>query len=125
MSTDHAEDFNIALGAVIRREMKVRGLTLQTLGESVGVSYQQVGKYVWGQNALSAHRLHQFAQALGVSVAHLYEQAGAPAEVPEPSAAASDGILAARYVSKIRDATLRGNVIDFTRKLAYSAGEVA
>ena len=54
------------VGARIRMERMVRGLSQTELGKAVGVSYQQVQKYENGKNRLGASRRQQIASEVGV-----------------------------------------------------------
>lgn len=49
------------------------GLTQQQLADLIGVTYQQAHKYERGMNRVSAGRLYQIAQALGVDVDYFFE----------------------------------------------------
>ena len=50
------------------------GLTQRQLGNSIGVTYQQVHKYVAGLNFIPVGRLHIIAQVLGVEVSYFYQE---------------------------------------------------
>ena len=54
------------IGARIRMQRMVRGVSQTDLGNAVGVSFQQSQKYENGTNRVSASRLHQIADALEV-----------------------------------------------------------
>ncbi len=49
------------------------GLTQQQLAEMIGVTYQQAHKYESGLNRISAGRLFEIAQVLGVPVSWFFE----------------------------------------------------
>jgi transcriptional regulator with XRE-family HTH domain len=49
------------------------GLTQQQMAELIGVTYQQAHKYETGINRISAGRLFQIAQALGVDIGYFFE----------------------------------------------------
>ena len=49
------------------------GLTQQQMAELIGVTYQQAHKYETGINRISAGRLFQIAQALGVEISYFFE----------------------------------------------------
>lgn len=119
----NAKAFNKAMGAVIRKERKARGLTMEAVAKQLGFTYQQQGKNEHGINACSAYLIARYAALFGISIAVFYELA--ETQPTEPSPAENDGFLAARYVSRIADAKLRSAVIDFTRKLAYSGEQAA
>lgn len=46
---------------------------LQQMGDSIGVTYQQIQKYERGANRLSAGRLWQFAKFFGCEVGDFYK----------------------------------------------------
>ena len=48
------------------------GLTQKSLGDLVGISFQQIQKYEHGNNRISASMLWQFGQVLGVKVADFF-----------------------------------------------------
>lgn len=69
---EHMPDpIDLAVGARVRALRQQVGMSQNTLGEAVGVSFQQVQKYERGTNRLSASALVRVAGALGVSVATL------------------------------------------------------
>ena len=53
-----------------RRELK---LTQEQLGEKLGLTFQQVQKYEKGVNRISAGRLFEISQALGITITYFYE----------------------------------------------------
>ena len=57
----------------IRQRRIMLGLTQQQMAELIGVTYQQAHKYETGINRISAGRLYQIAQALGVDIGHFFE----------------------------------------------------
>lgn len=52
------------------------GLTQQRLAELIGVTYQQTHNYETAVNRISAGRLYQMAQALGVEINYFFSEAG-------------------------------------------------
>ncbi len=48
-------------------------MTQQQLAERVGIKFQQIQKYETGMNRISASRLWDIAEALGVPVAFFFE----------------------------------------------------
>ena len=115
--------FNKAMGAVIRQLRVERGLTLKQVAEEVGFSYQQEQKNEYGTNGCSGFLLGKYAAIFGVAVAEMYDRAGAVLPASTPSEAQSAGILAARYVGKIKSGAMRSFIVDFSRKLAYQGEE--
>lgn len=65
------------VGARLRQLRKEAGMSQEALGTRLGITFQQVQKYERGTNRVSASKLHEAAQALGVSIADFFE--GLPA----------------------------------------------
>ena len=61
------------VGAKVRERRLALGLTQQQVAELVGTTYQQAHKYETGINRISAGRLYQIAQALGVDISYFFE----------------------------------------------------
>jgi transcriptional regulator with XRE-family HTH domain len=70
------DDTDRHVGARVRGRRRMLGLTQHQLAELIGVSYQQANKYETGLNRVSAGRLYQLAQALGVGVGYFFEGTG-------------------------------------------------
>ena len=61
------------VAARLRRRRLMLGLTQQEMAELIGVTFQQAHKYETGMNRISAGRLYQIAEALGVGVAYFFQ----------------------------------------------------
>jgi len=61
------------VGARVRSRRIQMGISQSALGDSLGVSFQQVQKYERGTNRISASRLHQIAAELGVPAAYFFD----------------------------------------------------
>jgi transcriptional regulator with XRE-family HTH domain len=61
------------VGARIRERRLMLGLSQQQLAGMIGVTYQQAHKYERGLNRISAGRLFEIGQVLGVPVAWFFE----------------------------------------------------
>lgn len=66
-----AELADVCLGMVIRCRRLAAGISLEALGETMGVSYQQVQKYETGTNRVAFSRLLPLAAALNCSASEL------------------------------------------------------
>ena len=64
---------DVHVGKRLRVWRTMRGMSLTTLGESVGLPYQQVQRYEHGANRVSASRLYQFACLLDVPIGYFFE----------------------------------------------------
>ena len=61
------------VGKRIRHRRWMVGMTQQQLADKVGVKFQQIQKYETGMNRVSASRLWDVADAMGVSIAFFFE----------------------------------------------------
>jgi transcriptional regulator with XRE-family HTH domain len=68
-----ANDVDHYVGMRIRQRRTLLGLSQQQLAKAIGVTYQQEHKYERGTNRISAGRLHDAAQVLGVPVDYFFE----------------------------------------------------
>ena len=68
-----ADDIDLHIGKRLRRRRRLLGLTQQQVAEDVGIRFQQIQKYECGANRVSAARLWQLSQTLGVPVNYFYD----------------------------------------------------
>lgn len=61
------------VGKRIRQRRWMVGITQQQLADKVGIKFQQIQKYETGMNRVSASRLWDIAQVLGVEIAFFFE----------------------------------------------------
>lgn len=64
------------VGKRIRQRRWMVGVTQQQLADKVGIKFQQVQKYETGMNRVSASRLWDIAQVLGVEIAYFFDGIG-------------------------------------------------
>jgi len=64
---------DVHVGKRIRHRRWVIGMTQQQLAERVGIKFQQIQKYETGMNRVSASRLWDISETLGVSVSFFFE----------------------------------------------------
>ena len=62
------------VGQRIRKRRFLLGMSLEVLGEQIGVTYQQVQKYEKGTNRVGASRLQLIASALQVPVGYFFDE---------------------------------------------------
>ncbi len=61
------------VGKRIRHRRWMVGMTQQQLADKVGIKFQQIQKYETGMNRVSASRLWDVADALGVAIPFFFE----------------------------------------------------
>ena len=117
------------VGARVRMRRMLAGISQEKLGESLGVTFQQVQKYEKGTNRISASRLQHIANILDVNVSFFFE--GAPAgDMPlggfsdEASSAyvaeflaTSEGVQLTRAFVRIKSVRVRRRIVDLVEAL--------
>jgi transcriptional regulator with XRE-family HTH domain len=61
------------VGKRIRHRRWMIGMTQQQLADKVGIKFQQIQKYETGMNRVSASRLWDIADTMGVTIAFFFE----------------------------------------------------
>ena len=64
---------DIHVGQKLRQRRWLIGMTQQTLAEKVGIKFQQIQKYETGANRVSASRLWDIAEVLGVPTSYFFD----------------------------------------------------
>ena len=86
---------DVHVGQRVRHRRWLLGMTQQQLAQSVGIKFQQIQKYETGTNRISASRLWDIADTLGVNVGFFFE--GLTEQVPQKTVASvPNDILADR-----------------------------
>jgi transcriptional regulator with XRE-family HTH domain len=123
------------IDAKVGGRLRMRRLTLEMsltkVGEALDVSFQQVRRYEDGTNRISASRLQQIADHLGVTPGYFFEDAcpgTAAAAIPlGPNGEAkiaglmSEGLQLSRAFAAVRDAKVRKRILDLIVSLARVA----
>jgi len=116
------------VGARVRMRRLILGISLTKVGEALDVSFQQVRKYENGTNRISASRLQQIADLLGVTPGYFFEDVcpgTAAAAIPLwPNGEAKiadfmcEGLQLSRAFAAVRDAKVRKRILDLIVSLA-------
>jgi len=64
---------DVHVGKRVRHRRWMVGMTQQQLADKVGIKFQQIQKYETGMNRISASRLWDIADALGVAISFFFE----------------------------------------------------
>ena len=78
-----AHKVDVHVGQKIRQRRWLTGMTQQRLAELVGIKFQQIQKYETGANRVSASRLWDISDALGVEIAFFFEGIKSNKQVPK------------------------------------------
>ena len=115
------------VGARIRMQRMVRGLSQTELGKAVGVTFQQVQKYEKGVNRVSASRLQQIANVLKVRPDFFFAETSAKAvgnagskEIAniEGFISSRDGIALSKAFINIGDPKIRRSIVALVQQIA-------
>jgi transcriptional regulator with XRE-family HTH domain len=111
------------------------GMSQERLGESMGLTFQQVQKYEKGVNRIGASRLFQISRILDVPIQFFFEEAPhidarearGLAEADSESFIleflnSREGLELNRAFVKIADPKVRKSVVDLVRALSASDG---
>ncbi len=84
--TGNPHPVDIHVGARARMRRTLLGMTQTDLGDAIGLTFQQVQKYEWATNRISARRLCELSRVLDVPIEYFFE--GMPTAVAANSSAA-------------------------------------
>jgi transcriptional regulator with XRE-family HTH domain len=118
------------VGSRVRMRRMMLGMSQTTLGNALGLTFQQVQKYEKGTTRLSAGKLQQSAHTLQVPVTFFFE--GAPVVPGTPKAkdaspmpdyvseflATSDGLALTKAFRLIKNKKLRRRIVDLVEGIA-------
>jgi len=120
---------DVHVGGRIRLRRKFCQMSQTELADKIGLTFQQVQKYETGANRVSASKLYQASQILGVPVAYFftgYSDSEEPADETALDAERAvgaflltdEGIQLAEAFPKIHGAKKRRKLLDLVRSLA-------
>lgn len=69
-----ADPVDIHVGARVRLRRTLLGMSQDTLGKALGLTFQQVQKYERGANRMGSSRLFKIAHILEVDVAYFFDE---------------------------------------------------
>lgn len=117
------------VGSRVRMRRMLLGMSQEKLGDSLGLTFQQVQKYEKGTNRIGASRLQQISRTLNVTPAFFFEGiptvAGAAsgfADEGSPSyvvdfLSTSEGLQLNKAFARIKDVKVRKRIIDLVTAL--------
>lgn len=122
---------DVHVGSRVRLRRNMLGMSQEKLGESLGITFQQIQKYEKGTNRVGASRLQAIASILGVPVSYFFENApgmdlGAAKGLAEDASGTyvvdflntAEGLQLNRAFVKIADAKVRRKMLDLIKALA-------
>jgi transcriptional regulator with XRE-family HTH domain len=125
---------DIHVGSRIRLRRTMLGMSQEKLGESLGITFQQIQKYEKGTNRVGASRLQNISNILNVPVSFFFEDApgnsaNSPSGMAEASSSnyvvdflsSSEGLQLNRAFVKIGDPKVRRKLVELVKALAADA----
>ncbi len=128
---------DVHVGARLRVRRTLLGMSQTTLGDAIGLTFQQVQKYERGSNRISASRLFDLSRVLDVPIEYFFDdmptavaasalaQGGGKAKKPpsyEPDPMATRETLElVRAYYKIRDPEIRKHRLAMAKTLGAAA----
>ena len=73
-ATGQPNPVDVHVGGRVRQRRTLLGMSQEKLGESIGLTFQQVQKYERGANRIGASRLFDLSLVLDVPVAYFFEE---------------------------------------------------
>ncbi len=129
---------DVHVGSRIRLRRTLLGMSQQKLGESIGLTFQQVQKYERGTNRVGSSRMFELARVLDVPVSYFFEEMGSDVAargrqhafgvaIDAPASGAADPMTKretlelVRAYYKITDPKVRKRLFEMTKALASAA----
>ena len=139
LKSEKPNPIDVQVGSRVRLRRNMLGLSQEKLGESIGLTFQQVQKYERGANRIGASRLHELSRVMDVPVSFFFDDVdpvrapAIPGGFSEPPAEAFDSdplrrretveLVDAYYA--IDDPAVRRRLYELARTLAAEAERAA
>lgn len=122
---------DIHVGSRVRLRRTMLGMSQEKLGDSLGITFQQIQKYEKGANRIGASRLQQISAVLKTPISFFFEDApGSPDGTGSGFAesdssnyvvnflSSSEGLQLNKAFIRIKDPKVRKKIVDLVRSLA-------
>ena len=123
---------DIHVGSRLRLRRTLQGMSQETLGDSVGLTFQQIQKYERGANRIGASRLFEFSGILSVPISFFFDDMDAELKTHEGRTKAAlrgddyepdqlarrETLELVRAYYKISDPKVRKRIFELTKTLA-------
>jgi transcriptional regulator with XRE-family HTH domain len=118
------------VGSRVRMRRMMLGMSQEKLGDSLGLTFQQVQKYESGKNRIGASRLQHISHILQIPVPFFFEGAphvpGQPegiGEAPSPAyvsefLATTEGLALTKAFMLVKEPRLRRRIVELVKEIA-------
>jgi transcriptional regulator with XRE-family HTH domain len=120
------EPVDVHVGGRIRTRRLLIGMNQETLANALGLTFQQVQKYEGGANRVSASRLSQVADILGVPIAYFFSDLDLDGDASAGEVEARERLQRPEAIEPIRsyyaisDARIRRQFLDMVKAVAQT-----
>jgi transcriptional regulator with XRE-family HTH domain len=128
---------DVHVGNRLKLRRTMIGMSQDKLGQTIGLTFQQIQKYEKGTNRIGASRLYQFATVLDVPPGWFFEGLegqpvearngtlleAAPQETPPLATFSREDIELLRAFQSVTNPTLRRRVMELVRAMAAGTQE--
>ncbi len=127
---DGPHPIDIHVGARVKLRRMILGMSQETLGKSLGLTFQQIQKYEKGVNRIGASRIFELSKLLEVPIQYFYndygDTIGAAGGMAEPDAGEAfmalvnspEGVQLCRAFAEIKDPHVKKRVLDLVKSIA-------
>jgi transcriptional regulator with XRE-family HTH domain len=115
------------VGSRVRLRRMMAGMSQEKLGDSLGLTFQQIQKYEKGTNRIGASRLQQISLVLQVPISFFFEGAPGPSthgfeEGSSPAyltdfMTSTDGFALANAFLRIKNGRLRRRIVELVQEM--------
>ncbi|AMJ62453.1 helix-turn-helix domain-containing protein [Bosea sp. PAMC 26642] len=118
------------VGGRVRMHRMLAGFSQVKLADALGITFQQIKKYEKGSNRISASRLQQIANMVGVPVSFFFEDASTGQNQPPALSdaastdpltdflATSEGVQLTKAFVRVKSASARRRIIELAEAVA-------
>jgi transcriptional regulator with XRE-family HTH domain len=110
------DPIDVHVGLRIRQRRVLLGMSMETLGAAVGLSFQMVQKYEVGINSIAASRLVEVAKALDVPPSFFFE--GPHPRAKDDSLYTRETMDLVRAYTTISNSSVRHSIAETIRAIA-------
>lgn len=124
------------VGSRVRMRRVLLGMSQEKLGDSLGLTFQQVQKYEKGTNRIGASRLQEISKTLNVPPSFFFDGSPNSASISEGGfeekssssyvvdfLATAEGLVLNKAFVRIKDPKVRKKIVDLVVAMAGDVGE--
>lgn len=109
---------DVHVGGRLRMRRLMLGISQEKIAAELGVTFQQLQKYEKGTNRISASRLQDLAEILGVPIGYFFEGLSRKGPSTPDFFSSRDGIAITKAFNGIQSKTLRRHLVALMKAIA-------